>query len=266
MKKQKTLVSILIINYNNKKFISRSVNSCLSQNYNNIEILIYDDKSTDGSINVIKKFKKIKNIKILSNRFQKQNIAAFDAMNGYIRLFKKSKGEIICFLDSDDFFHKSKIKFIINYFKKNKDKKFVQNLPIIKFKKNLLYKKNKNSFFSFWPYLAPESCICVKRNFMNNFIKKNRFLFHKYDLVWLGFRMGTYAYFNSKNFGNIKRNLTYYESLGESKKYSLFSSNWFLRRKQSFEYLNKISKKTNINNNIDYIFTKFICNFFKNNN
>ena len=73
MKKQKTLVSILIINYNNKKFISRSVNSCLSQNYNNIEILIYDDKSTDGSISVIKKFKKIKNIKILSNRFQKQN-------------------------------------------------------------------------------------------------------------------------------------------------------------------------------------------------
>ena len=266
MKKQNTLVSILIINYNNEKFISRSIKSCLSQNYRNIEILIYDDKSKDNSINRIKKFKKFKQIKFYLNKSQKKNIAAFDAMSGYLYLFKKSKGKIICFLDSDDFFHKSKIKSIVNYFKINKNKEFVQNLPIIKFAKKLVYKKNKNNFFSFWPYLAPESCISVKRNFMNNFVKKNRFLFKKYDLVWLGFRMGVFAYFLNKNFGNTEKNLTYYESLGESKKYSFMNDNWFIRRKQSFEYLKKISKKTSININLDYIFTKFICKFFQNNN
>ena len=243
MKKQNTLVSILIINYNNEKFVSRAVNSCLMQKYKNIEILIHDDQSKDSSIKRINKFKKNKKITISINKSKKKNISSFDAMNGYLHLFKKSKGKIICLLDSDDFFHKSKIQSIVNYFEKNKNIEFVQNLPIIKSKKNSLYKMNKNSFFSFWPYLAPESCISFKKNFMNNFIKKNRFVFQKYDLVWLGFRLGVYAYFIEKKFGCMERYLTYYESLGESKKYSFMNQNWFFRRKQSFEYLKKVSKK-----------------------
>ena len=43
------LVSILIVNYNNAKYLKRAINSCLNQTYKNIEILIYDDKSIDGS-------------------------------------------------------------------------------------------------------------------------------------------------------------------------------------------------------------------------
>ena len=149
MKKQNTLVSILIINYNNEKFVSRAVNSCLMQKYKNIEILIHDDQSKDSSIKRINKFKKNKKITISINKSKKKNISSFDAMNGYLHLFKKSKGKIICLLDSDDFFHKSKIQSIVNYFEKNKNIEFVQNLPIIKSKKNSLYKMNKNSFFSF---------------------------------------------------------------------------------------------------------------------
>ena len=265
MKKQNTLVSILIINYNNEKFVSRAVNSCLIQSYNNIEILIHDDNSEDKSINEINKFRNNKKVKIFINKSQKKNIASFDAMNGYLQLFNKSKGKIICLLDSDDFFHKSKIKLIVDYFETNKNIEFVQNLPIIKTKKNLFYKINKNSYFSFWPYLAPESCISFKKNFMNNFIKKNRSVFQKYNLVWLGFRLGIFAYFKDKKFGCIEKNLTYYESLGESKKYSFMNRNWFVRRKQSFEYLKNISKK-NINKNLDYFFTKIFCSFLKINN
>ena len=265
MKKQNTLVSILIINYNNEKYVSRAVNSCLIQSYNNIEILIHDDNSEDKSINEINKFRNNKKVKIFINKSQKKNIASFDAMNGYLQLFNKSKGKIICLLDSDDFFHKSKIKLIVDYFETNKNIEFVQNLPIIKTKKNLFYKINKNSYFSFWPYLAPESCISFKKNFMNNFIKKNRSVFQKYNLVWLGFRLGIFAYFKDKKFGCIEKNLTYYESLGESKKYSFMNRNWFVRRKQSFEYLKNISKK-NINKNLDYFFTKIFCSFLKINN
>ena len=60
MKKQKTLVSILIINYNNGKLLTRAINSCLEQKYKNIEILIFDDKSTDNSKKILKQYKKIK--------------------------------------------------------------------------------------------------------------------------------------------------------------------------------------------------------------
>ena len=58
MKKQNSLVSILVINFNNAKLITRSINSCLSQSYKKIEILIFDDKSTDRSKKVLMELKK----------------------------------------------------------------------------------------------------------------------------------------------------------------------------------------------------------------
>ena len=54
--------------------------------------------------------KTTKKIRIFFNKKKKKKFAALNAMNGYISIFKKSKGSIICLLDSDDFFHKSKIK------------------------------------------------------------------------------------------------------------------------------------------------------------
>ena len=72
MKKQNTLISILIINYNNAKFIKRSIKSCLKQSYKNLEILIFDDRSTDRSKEVLKEFSKTKKIKIYFNKSQKK--------------------------------------------------------------------------------------------------------------------------------------------------------------------------------------------------
>jgi glycosyltransferase involved in cell wall biosynthesis len=57
------LVSILIANYNNKKFLKKCITSCLNQNYKNIEIIIFDDCSTDGSQNFLSKFRKKKILK-----------------------------------------------------------------------------------------------------------------------------------------------------------------------------------------------------------
>ena len=71
MKKQNTLISILIINYNNAKLVKRAIKSCLNQTYKNIEILIFDDQSNDNSPNVLKKFKKNKKIKIFSIKIKK---------------------------------------------------------------------------------------------------------------------------------------------------------------------------------------------------
>ena len=57
MVQKNILVSILINNYNNENFVKESINSCLKQSYKNIEIIIYDDKSNDGSVKIIKKIK-----------------------------------------------------------------------------------------------------------------------------------------------------------------------------------------------------------------
>ncbi len=58
-------VSVLIANYNNSIYLDRCINSVLNQSYKNIEIIFVDDKSSDDSIQVVKKYlKKIKIIKI----------------------------------------------------------------------------------------------------------------------------------------------------------------------------------------------------------
>ena len=57
---KKPLISILIINYNNGKLLPRAINSCLTQKYKNLEILVLDDKSTDNSVKVLDSFKKNK--------------------------------------------------------------------------------------------------------------------------------------------------------------------------------------------------------------
>ena len=54
------LASILITNFNKDKYLNDTIQSCLAQNYKKKEILIFDDKSTDNSLKILKKYRKIK--------------------------------------------------------------------------------------------------------------------------------------------------------------------------------------------------------------
>ena len=66
---KKKLISILITSYNKENFIDQTIKSCLSQNYSAKEILIFDDCSTDNSLDILKKFRKIRIIKNKKKNF-----------------------------------------------------------------------------------------------------------------------------------------------------------------------------------------------------
>ena len=136
-------VSVLIANYNNERYLTECIDSIKKQIYQNIEIIIHDDASSDNSV---KKISKYKNIKIIRNR-KRGKYGSYNQMNAYYRAFKKSKGEILFLLDSDDFFKKNKIKFITNFFIKNKQISSLFDLPIYKYKNELKFIKNKKFFF-----------------------------------------------------------------------------------------------------------------------
>ena len=106
------LVDILINNYNYGRFIRDSIDSAINQNYPDIEVIVVDDGSTDNSREIIESFKE-KVIPVF-----KQNNGQASAFNAG---FSKSKGEIICFLDADDFFLPGKIKKIIETFQQYPD-------------------------------------------------------------------------------------------------------------------------------------------------
>ena len=65
---KKNYISILITNYNKGFFLQRSLKSACNQNFKNYEIILFDDSSTDNSIEIIKKYKKVKLIKNQSTR------------------------------------------------------------------------------------------------------------------------------------------------------------------------------------------------------
>ena len=136
-------ISILITNFNKSYFLEKTIKSVFSQKFRNKEILVFDDCSTDNSIKILEKFKKIKLIK---NKRKKFKSSPLNQINGIIELFKKSKGELIFLLDGDDQFKKNKIQIIFNEFRKNKRLNFLQDKPYLSEKKKIHVIKKKKSF------------------------------------------------------------------------------------------------------------------------
>ena len=98
-------ISVIIPTWNRKFLLIEAVNSVLKQSYNVKEIIICDDGSTDGTRKVIKN--KFKNYKIVKYIYIKH--IGLPSMVRNIGI-KKSSGNWIAFLDSDDIWFKDKLK------------------------------------------------------------------------------------------------------------------------------------------------------------
>lgn len=101
------LVSVIIGNYNYGCFLSQAIESVLSQTYQNFELIVVDDGSTDNSREIIKSYGER-----LTTVFQ-ENAGQGEAFNTG---FAQSKGEVICFLDADDYFHEDKLVQVVAAF------------------------------------------------------------------------------------------------------------------------------------------------------
>ena len=146
--KKKILVSILITNFNKGNYLKKTINSCLIQNFKNKEILVFDDCSTDNSLNILSEFKEIR---VVKNKKKKFKSGPLNQIYGITELFKISKGDIIFLLDSDDLFKKDKLSQIYKIFDKDKKINFLQDIPLYNLdKKRMVLKKKKLYLF----YLA----------------------------------------------------------------------------------------------------------------
>ena len=104
------LVSIIMPSYNSAKYIEDSIKSIQSQDYQNWELLITDDVSTDNTCNIVRKLmEEDKRIKLF---VLDKNSGAAVARNNSI---KEAKGDYIAFLDSDDLWEKNKLKDQISF-------------------------------------------------------------------------------------------------------------------------------------------------------
>ena len=108
-------LSIIITSFNSEKYLKYSIQSVIDQTYNNFEIIIVDDGSTDKSRSIIEYFKK-KDKRIKALYLKKNSGTASIPRNEGVKL---SKCDYVCFLDADDIWERDKLKNQIKQFKKN---------------------------------------------------------------------------------------------------------------------------------------------------
>ncbi len=102
------LVSIVVNNYNYSQFLGEAIDSALSQTYLNTEVIVVDDGSTDNSQDIIASYGK----QIVS--LLKPNGGQASALNAGFRV---SRGEIVIFLDADDYLFPHAVEQVVAVWK-----------------------------------------------------------------------------------------------------------------------------------------------------
>jgi glycosyltransferase involved in cell wall biosynthesis len=113
--KQTPLISIITVVYNGSKTIEQTIQSVLNQSYKNIEYIIIDGGSTDGTIEIIKEYEKD-----ISHWTSEPDKGLYDAMNKGIAL---AKGELIGMINSDDWYELDAVKIIVDSYIENPQKR-----------------------------------------------------------------------------------------------------------------------------------------------
>jgi len=109
-------ISVVIPSYNKVEYIQETLDSIVSQSYPNLEVIIQDGGSIDGTIEIIKKYAK-KYPEIIQWESKKDR-GQTDAIN---KGLKKATGEILTFINADDVYEKRALKTVGEYFVRNPD-------------------------------------------------------------------------------------------------------------------------------------------------
>tara|TARA_B100000925_G_C21881375_1_gene418646 strand:+ start:117 stop:857 length:741 start_codon:yes stop_codon:yes gene_type:complete len=110
-------ISIITVTKNSEKFLVENINSLKNQSYKNFEHIIIDGKSTDKTLEIIKKHEDI-----IDYWVSESDNGLYDAMNKGIKV---STGDIIGILNSDDIYFSDALKLVNRYFSERENLDFL---------------------------------------------------------------------------------------------------------------------------------------------
>ena len=251
--------SIIIACYNGEKYIDNCIKNVLKQTYNNYEIILIDDGSTDNTQEVVKKYKDVKCYKI-----NHQGVSA--ARNYGI---EKSSGEYFIFIDVDDYVKEDMLEILSNNIKEKPD--------MIKFGYNIVNENNEiiniyideetnvisgeEAFKILCNKKVPFDMICIyvynKKYWINNKYKFKKGCYHE------DFGIIPYALLKANKVKILNYVPYYYVQTNNSitrnddEKKSIKKSYDFLRH---YDYLFDKVNNGDFNNYIKKIFNSYIAN------
>lgn len=246
------LISIIVPIYNSSAYLHECIDSILSQTYTNFELYLINDGSTDNSGEIIDIYGR-KDSRI--NTVHKDNSGVSDTRNVGI---KATRGEVICFIDSDDWVDDDYLEAFVKSFQ-NHSTLLIQNI-----------KRNGQAIsnYKFRTYNTDDEVInlFIENNLLyygapfakfycRSIISDNRIFFNK-DISYgedLIFFLDYVMHIKNITFLNsTKYNYRYISgSLSTSKNHSL--KNYFILHSKITEFIDWVKSKTN--GNLKYFYT-----------
>jgi glycosyltransferase involved in cell wall biosynthesis len=237
----RVIFSIIIPIYNTDNFIKYALNNILNQTFQNIEIICVDDGSTDNSLSLLEKYRKIDDRIIIIKQEHKGAAAARN------KGLKIAKGDYISFVDSDDLISTNLYEKIFNIIEKEK-------FDIVMFNAGYYNNKTKkvlnNLFFN----------ISGIKNHINEFSKHNysdfKYLFYGNESVANKIYKRTYLQdinLHFKESSNFEDRLFHFLSFIQANSISVLNERLYLYR---------INRKNSMNEKIYNKNSKLILDIF----
>ncbi len=106
--KKTPLISIITVVYNGEKYLEETIQSVINQTYDNVEYIIIDGGSTDGTLDIIKKYEEK-----IDYWVSEKDSGIYDAMNKGVTL---CSGDIIGIVNADDFIYRDTLQNVAKFF------------------------------------------------------------------------------------------------------------------------------------------------------
>lgn len=236
-------VSIITVVYNGEKHIEQTINSVLNQSYNNIEYIIVDGGSTDGTLAIIKQYEDK-----ISYWISESDTGIYNAMNKGIKL---CTGDYVAFLNADDWYNPDTVQVMVDEIvKSNVDYVFANVSNYYEDTLSFIFKPNLDKYHRYIPFGHP--ALYLRRDILLSMGFDERYkVIADYDLIIklikynysfsyldksiVNFRTGGFSYKNNHDWESF---LLFYRHFGLVK--AIF--NYFFRKyvELSVSYLNKI--------------------------
>lgn len=255
-KKTQPLVTVIIPLYNAEMYISETIESVISQTYQNWEMIVVDDCSTDNSREIVKKYEiKDNRIKLIESETnfggpaKPRNIGIDNA-----------KGEYVAFLDADDVWYVNKLSLQIKYMidrdldisstlsnkiDKNSNKILTKESYTNKEQKILNSKKNYLEKLLQWNFIALSSSVVRKEKIIHFDENKNLIAVEDYRL-WLSLISNNIKFELIKeyllDYRVLQNSISHNNSLNQDLK-TLYCILDFILESKQFNFINLLVKK-----------------------
>ena len=135
------LVTIVTVVFNGEKYLEQTIQSVINQTYDNIEYIIIDGGSTDGTLDIIRKYEKV-----IDYWVSEPDAGIYDAMNKGIIL---SRGKLIGLINSDDWYLENAVETVVETYLNNSKSNVIITGAIYRTDSqgNILFKLNKPASF-----------------------------------------------------------------------------------------------------------------------